>query len=462
MARPSIPADTIPTTFKLLAASLIVLLITILGILYPSDLSISPSSAAGFLAFLVLSVLGDSFPLNVSMGYARIGISGTIYWALIVIFGPFLASLCAVLSFLISDLLVLRRSIYKVLFNSAQVGLSTAFGGIIFLTIQDSPGLTVSFSFFVAFAAAVVTYWLFNTWIVSFAAYILYGSKPHRYWRQNFQWVFIYELTSAPIALAVAYAYIHLWLVGLLLLALPTLMVRLAYSQYLDLKRTYRETVRTLVKIIEMHDPYTAGHSDRVATYSRQLCEALRLSPGKTEKIEMAAYLHDLGKIHLDLTGIVRKAGKLTEEERRMVRLHSVMSADLASQVSYFKGEIEEMIRHHHENWDGSGYPHGRKGPEIPLGARIILIADAFDAMTTSRVYRDALDLDRVKNEFRKFAGIQFDPTLVPVFLDECVGAGSNIISQPLDEPLEGQRARAHEVGGKDVSVSPISRRAMM
>jgi len=200
-----------------------------------------------------------------------------------------------------------------------------------------------------------------------------------------------------------------------------------------------------------MHDPYTAGHSDRVATYARRLCEVLRLSPGATEKIELAAFLHDLGKIHLDLSNIIRKAGKLNEEERRLIKLHSVVSADLANQVSYFKGEIEAMIRHHHENWDGTGYPHGLKGEQVPLGSRIILLADAFDAMTTSRVYRDALDLDKVKNEFRKFAGIQFDPRLVPVFLDQVVGDGTGLIRQPIDEPLEGQRARV----GMDAEAPP-------
>jgi HD-GYP domain-containing protein (c-di-GMP phosphodiesterase class II) len=262
-------------------------------------------------------------------------------------------------------------------------------------------------------------------------------------------------LTSAPIALAIAFAYDKLAVVGLLLLALPALMVRLAYSQYLDLKKTYRETVRTLVKVIEMHDPYTAGHSDRVATYARRLCEALRISPSMTEKIELAAYLHDLGKINLDLAGIVRKAGKLTEDERRLIKLHPVMSADLANQVSHFKGEIEAIIRHHHENWDGSGYPHGLQGKDIPLGARIILIADAFDAMTTSRVYRGALDLELVKEEFIKFSGIQFDPELVPPFLDEVIGDGSGILRQPVDEPLEGQRARVMELHEVEVRYMP-------
>lgn len=351
-----------------------------------------------------------------------------------------------------------KRSLSKVIFNASQNALSVFASAVVFVTINGSNGLSGSFAFILAFALATLVYWFSNTWLVSLGANVLYGEPAHRFWERNFKWMFLYELTSAPLAIMVAFAYSELALVGLLLVALPILMVRLAYSQYIELKKTYRETVRTLVKIIEMHDPYTAGHSDRVAIYSRRLCEAMRLSPGQTEKIELAAYLHDLGKINLDLSGIVRKAGKLTDEERRLIRLHSVVSADLANQVSYFRGEIEAMIRHHHENWDGSGYPHGLQGEQIPLGSRVILLADAFDAMTTSRVYRDALDLDHVKDEFRKFSGIQFDPSIVPVFLEEVVGDGSDLVRQPMDQPLEGKRAKeaAEEQG---VEVHPISRR---
>lgn len=414
----------------------------------------------GLLGFLAIAILGESFPLDLPMGNAKISMSGTIYWALIVTFEPYLAAICAFIAFLFTDLVIIKKQVPKAIFNAAQVGLSTLLAGLIVIRISGGIGLDGSLAFFTAFVMAVISYWLLNTWLVSIGASIIYGIEPQRFWQQNFQWAWIYEVTSAPIALGVAYAYDTLWIVGLLLLTLPILMVRLAYSQYIDLKKTYRETVRTLIKIIEMHDPYTAGHSDRVATYVRRLCEALNLSPAKTERIELAAYLHDLGKIHLDLTGIVRKAGKLTEEERRMVKLHPVMSADLANQVTYFRGEIEEMIRHHHENWNGTGYPHGLKETEIPFGSRIILLADAFDAMTTSRVYRDALDLEKVKGEFRKFAGVQFDPELVPVFLDQVVGDGSEIIMQPFDEPLEGQRARSLEVQHQ-ADVRPIPRRVI-
>lgn len=412
----------------------------------------------GLSGFVALVIAAEGYPLQIPFGNAYLGLSGTIFMALVVLFTPFWASIAAFIGFMIAQAFLNKRSLSKVIFNASQNALSVFASAVVFISINGSNGLNGSFAFILAFALATLVYWFSNTWLVSLGAHVLYGEPAHRFWERNFKWMFVYELTSAPLAIMVAFAYSELALVGLLLVALPILMVRLAYSQYIELKKTYRETVRTLVKIIEMHDPYTAGHSDRVAIYSRRLCEAMRLSPGQTEKIELAAYLHDLGKINLDLSGIVRKAGKLTDEERRLIRLHSVVSADLANQVSYFRGEIEAMIRHHHENWDGSGYPHGLQGEQIPLGSRVILLADAFDAMTTSRVYRDALDLDHVKDEFRKFSGIQFDPSIVPVFLEEVVGDGSDLVRQPMDQPLEGKRAK-EAAEERSVEVHPISRR---
>lgn len=431
---------------RVLTLGLLLLVLLLQGTLFFPDAGVAYPSLWGLAAFVALAALAEAFPLKVPLGNAFIGVSGIIYWALIIEFQTFWAALAASLGYLIADLIGRRTTLVKAFFNASQVGISVILASLTFISIKGSLGLSPSLLFFGAFGAAIIVYWLTNTWLVSIGAWALYGEDVGSFWVRNFRWYWIFELTSAPVALAIAFAYDKLGVIGLLLLALPALMIRLAYSQYLDLKKTYRETVRTLVKVIEMHDPYTAGHSDRVATYARRLCEELHISPAMTEKIELAAYLHDLGKINLDLAGIVRKAGKLTEDERRLIKLHPVMSADLANQVSHFKGDIEAIIRHHHENWDGSGYPHGLKGHSIPLGARIILIADAFDAMTTSRVYRGALDLELVKEEFRRFSGIQFDPDLVPTFLDEVIGDGSGILRQPVDEPLEGQRARVMEM----------------
>lgn len=428
------------TKFSLLTGSLVLLSATLLLFSYSPE-TLSTSTLAGIAAFVVLAILAEGFPLKVPFGNAFLSLSGTIFWALLILFDPFWATLTGFLSLTASEFIIKKRSVIKGIFNTCQTSISVFAGSSIFVYIMGGPGLSSDLIFFGAFATAALVHWCVNTWLVSVGAHVLYGESIYRFWTKNFKWAFVYEITSAPMALIVAFAYDQLALVGLLLVTLPMLMVRIAYSQYLELKKTYHETVRTLVKIIEMHDPYTAGHSDRVAIYARRLCEALRLAPSLTEKVELAAYLHDLGKINLDLTNIVQKKGKLTEDEKRLIKLHSIVSADLANQVSYFRGEIEAMIRHHHENWDGTGYPHGLKGEEIPLGARIILLADAFDAMSSNRVYRTALDLETVKDEFKKFAGIQFDPGLVPMFVSNVIGDGSKILRQPLDQPLlEGSR----------------------
>ena len=211
--------------------------------------------ALGLASFVVLAVLMEAFPLSIPLAKAHLALSGTIFSALILLFSPTWAAIAATAALLISELIFHRRSLSKKLFNSIQSGFSVLIAAIVFNVINGGPGLDDTPAFFIGATVAFITYWLVNTWLVSFGAYILYGQSPYRFWQSNFRWALFYELTSAPIALAVAYAYQELWIIGLLLLTLPILMVRLAYSQYLQLKQTYRETVRTLVKIIEMHDP---------------------------------------------------------------------------------------------------------------------------------------------------------------------------------------------------------------
>jgi HD-GYP domain-containing protein (c-di-GMP phosphodiesterase class II) len=133
------------------------------------------------------------------------------------------------------------------------------------------------------------------------------------------------------------------------------------------------------------------------------------------EQIETAALLHDVGKIHEEFAPLLRKEGRLTEEETALMQTHSIRSADLVGIISKFHGFIQDSVRHHHERWDGQGYPDGVAGKNIPLGARIILVADTIDAMTTDRPYRKRLPLDVVIAELQKCKGTQFDPQLVDV-----------------------------------------------
>ena len=129
--------------------------------------------------------------------------------------------------------------------------------------------------------------------------------------------------------------------------------------------------------------------------------------------IRRAALLHDVGKIYEEFAPLLRKEGRLTSEEMMTMRTHVVRSAELVETAARLRGSIQAMIRHHHENFDGSGYPDGLAGERIPLGARIIMIADTIDAMTTDRPYRRAMSLARALEELEKYAGRQFDPALV-------------------------------------------------
>jgi putative nucleotidyltransferase with HDIG domain len=181
----------------------------------------------------------------------------------------------------------------------------------------------------------------------------------------------------------------------------------------LQLERVNKELLELMVKAIEARDPYTSGHSLRVSEYARSMARDLGLSSKQVDQIESAALLHDVGKIYEEFAPLLRKEGKLTPDERMLMQRHPARSAELAATIAEFRGPVALAIRHHHENYDGSGYPDGLASESIPLASRIIMIADTMDAMTTDRPYRKALSFERVLEELRKFSGKQFDPKLV-------------------------------------------------
>src|SRR5919202_5846694 len=166
-----------------------------------------------------------------------------------------------------------------------------------------------------------------------------------------------------------------------------------------------------MVKAIEARDPYTSGHSRRVAHYSRIIGRAIGLRPAQIERVRTAALLHDVGKMDEVFARILRKPGKLTSDEWAIMQTHPIKSAELVGTVSHLS-ELVSAVRHHHENWDGTGYPDGIAGDAIPLEARIIIFADTIDAMTSDRPYRKALGPAEVRAELARCRGKQFDPQI--------------------------------------------------
>jgi putative nucleotidyltransferase with HDIG domain len=187
---------------------------------------------------------------------------------------------------------------------------------------------------------------------------------------------------------------------------------------YEDLKRLFHSTVRSLVAALEANDPYTGGHSVRVADYAKKLAECLRLSTREMEQIELAAFLHDIGKIGIP-NEVLNKPSPFSTSEYAFMRQHPIIGYDILSKIEGME-EIARMVRHHHERFDGTGYPDGLSGKDIPLGSRIIGITDTLDAMTTDRPYRKRLSIEDAFQEIARFSGIQFDPVIVDA-LQSCV-----------------------------------------
>ena len=186
---------------------------------------------------------------------------------------------------------------------------------------------------------------------------------------------------------------------------------------YQNLRRTFRETIEGLVSALEAKDKYTSGHSRRVTEYALLLARALKLTPNELEKIEWAGLLHDIGKIGIRLESL-NKPGKITKQEHEMFKDHTTMAKQIIEQIHFLK-DIVPVVYHHHEYWDGTGYPSGIKGDQIPLGARILTIADSYDAMTSDRPYRKALEQKEAVKELRRCEGTQFDASLVEIFVKE-------------------------------------------
>ena len=209
-------------------------------------------------------------------------------------------------------------------------------------------------------------------------------------------------------------------IVALPLLVAPLLVARQLYQRYAAAKEAYTDTVRSLIGALEAKDPYTRGHSERVAMYSVTLGTFVGLDARTLQRLECAALLHDLGKLAVP-GALLTKPGLLTDEEMESVRLHASRGAEMVAKIPPLR-DLSDFVGNHHEWYDGGGYPSKAKAPEIPLISLIMGVADSYDAMTTTRAYRPALTHDEAIAELIGGAGSQFDPYLVRSFIEGHVG----------------------------------------
>lgn len=197
-----------------------------------------------------------------------------------------------------------------------------------------------------------------------------------------------------------------------------------------DMSTLFKNTIEALSKAVYARDPYTASHSRNVMKYSRALSEKLELPAQDIYYLEIGALLHDIGKIGVPEHVLV-KAGKLTDSEFDAIRMHPEYGFQIINEIEEFKGKgVRDIVLYHHERIDGRGYPRGLKGEDIPLFARIVSVCDAFDAMTTSRSYRPARDIDTAIEQLRIHSGTQFDAQIVEAFI-QCLEENPTLYEFP-------------------------------
>jgi len=312
-----------------------------------------------------------------------------------------------------------RRSALKIVLNVSAYALMqlvvitiyTGFGGV---ALRDLDRLSLAqatrqagIQALAAFALAMVA----QNLIVLGAISLDSGRTMRALLRQNQGSTAGMDLLAVPLIFIFAWVYTAFGPLAAAALWAPILGLRQVHRTNLELEQTNEELLELMVKSLEARDPYTSGHSRRVQHYSTIIARAIGLSEKQIEHISRAALLHDVGKIYEKYAAVLSKQDKLTPEEWAIIQEHPTDGANLVSTMTRLR-DVVPAIKHHHENWDGTGYPDGLAGERIPVASRIIRFADTIDAMTTERPYRAPLTESQVRAEVIRCRESQFDPQI--------------------------------------------------
>lgn len=327
------------------------------------------------------------------------------------VLSPNWAAVAGVVCVSLAVQLVRRRSLQKAVFNLCQLCLAVSLAILVYRGLGGVSVLTHDAPQYLALLLLFVTYVAVNS--LSVAGVVALSERRNflEVWAENTLGTLMYDLLAVPVIAGLAWAYVKYGAPGAFIVAVLLLGLRELYEVNLRLENANRELLELMVAAIEARDPYTSGHSRRVSQNAKTIAQIIGLRASIVKRVEIAALLHDVGKIHEVFAPILQKPGRLTDEENAIMQTHPIKSEELVSKVSQLH-DIVPAVRHHHENWNGTGYPDGLAGEKIPLASRIIMFADTIDAMTSDRPYRKALDAQAVREELVKHRGRQFDPEI--------------------------------------------------
>ena len=363
--------------------------------------------------WVAFGIAAELSPISVPRSGAYITVSSALDYAAIIIFGPTAA---AIISTVVTVAATgARLPLHKLLFNASLFIIMIFAAGFVF----DKAGgyLTSNVTqLILPLAACGATYFLVDTFGVSFIIALSQRTNPWRIWQRTYLWTIVTHLVGfVPLSAIMVVIYLHIGIPGVALFFVPLILARHSFKLYIDMREAHMNTVRALTSAIDASDPFTSGHSERVTEYSTSIARRMGLSERRVLMVEYASLLHDMGKIAIQ-HDVLLKPGKLSDDEWKEMRTHPETGARIVSDLHFLKG-AREVVLYHHERYDGKGYPDGLEGSEIPLEARIVKVADAFDAMMSDRPYRRGLSMDAAIEELRLGKGTDFDAAVVDVFL---------------------------------------------
>ena len=396
------------------------------------ELAVNPISNR-WIILAVLTLLTGSFNLKVPSINAYISVSEAFVFASILFFGTPAGTATVLVECLVISLWLKpqSRTTYRVLFNVAAPSVAIWTAGTMFYLLSGIEPYSKTFTplptLFLPFVIFTASYFLLNSWLVAIAVALEKHQSPVMTWWNNFAWLSVNYFSGAYVA-ALIVTYTRQIDFGAFAIIVPLLVVSYltfrtaigraedSYSHLAELNRLYLSTIETLAMAIDAKDQITHGHIRRVQAYAVGLAKSIGVSDDKLLKaIEAAALLHDMGKLAVP-EHILNKPGKLTAAEFEKMKLHASVGADILSAID-FPYPVVPIVRHHHENWNGTGYPDGIKGTDIPIGARILSVVDCFDALTSDRPYRPRLGDDEAIAILIERRGSMYDPLVVDTFI---------------------------------------------
>lgn len=382
----------------------------------------------GLVAFFVLCGIAQIMPVSLFRSSA-VSVAAAVAFAGMVLFGPAAGIWINLGSGVVAIFRPKLKPLHKAVFNISNHTISAGVSGVVYVLAggRVRPGEPVAA--FVPIVLASVVFFAVQTGLISAAIALTERTSFIKVWDTNFRWSALNFVALGVIGLGMATAQLTMGATGIAIFSIPLVMAWYSFRLYMakshevriqnealkitndKLEQSYVSTVRALAAAVDAKDHYTHGHSELTMRYAVAIARQLGLSEDEIADVQIAALLHDVGKIGTP-DGILNKQSELTEEEWSVIKEHPSLGAKVIQQVDVLSSAVD-AVRHHHERYDGSGYPNGLHGDEIPLASQIIAVADAFQAMTSSRPYRRAYSHEYALQELKRCAGTQFSRRVV-------------------------------------------------